>query len=81
MESARNKADALTRVPRKWLAQTKDKEAFAMAASCVEMTDGLRSQVTAIHSRYHFGAPIGRWVRAPWIGSARNSQGCQGRHL
>ena len=55
VESAQNKADTLTCMPRKWLAQPKDKETPAVAASCVEVTDGLHSQAIVIHLRHHFG--------------------------
>ena len=41
VESAQNKADTLTHMSRKWLAQLKDKEVLTATASCVEVTNGL----------------------------------------
>ena len=77
VESTQNKADMLTRVPRKWLVQPKDKEALTTVASCVEVTDGLHLQVTVIHLCHHFGADQMLEFMCWGLGQ----RACQGHHL
>ena len=63
VESARNKADQLTRVPKKWLSSREEvaasqDEVMGLAASAghVAVVGETRAAVARIHERHHFGA-------------------------
>jgi len=57
VESARNKADQLTRVPKKWLAVShQDQVGVSMVAVANHLEQkSLQEELTCIHERHHFG--------------------------